>query len=209
MLRSKSVQQSRPTNNNNNAAAGGNKLNDKLQQLNGGRSQSNAKGRPSSMYEGSKQLAINGNGKRAPATDPKKPAPGGRAAAAGKAVINDRTPANKNVNQRSPPPSQKLQNGPGAKNLPPLKKVNDDFHSNGFAKLQQKVSNQPLVVSYEEDDHVGGLNLELRGNSKYIPVSDNPNYDDDNGSYQSNRRGGGGGRDVDKLLNNARKGRFA
>jgi hypothetical protein len=77
---------------------------------------------------------------------------------------------------------------------------------NGFAKLQQQVSKKsggPVVVTYEDESDFGGgmrkggggrsdLNLELRGQSHYIPVNDEL-----------------GGDQLDKLLNNARKGRFS
>lgn len=79
---------------------------------------------------------------------------------------------------------------------------------NGFAKLQQQVAKKvggPMVVTYEDESDYGGamkkggggrsdLNLELRGQSHYIPVNDRDDL---------------GGDQLDKLLSNARKGRFS
>lgn len=73
---------------------------------------------------------------------------------------------------------------------------------NGFAKLQQQAGKKqgPMVVTYEDDEDLGvgrrggggtrsDSGLELRGQSKYIPVDD--------------------GDQLDFLLTNARKGKFS
>lgn len=117
------------------------------------------------------------------------------------------------------PTNNKPSNAPppkGGAKVPPLGGVgktaggrgsdNDRGNVNGFAKLQQQVSKKsggPVVVTYEDESDYGGgmkrggggrsdLNLELRGQSHYIPVNDDF-----------------GGDQLDKLLGNARKGKFS
>lgn len=81
----------------------------------------------------------------------------------------------------------------------------------GFAKLQLKAAKGPQIVTYEDEGPSaprGGMgnrgrqnenmDLELRGQSKYMPIRD-----DDESDFISH-----GGDQVDRLLNNARRGRF-
>jgi hypothetical protein len=79
---------------------------------------------------------------------------------------------------------------------------------NGFAKLQLKAAKGPQIVTYEDEGpsaprgggrgrHGGdGLDLELKGQSKYMPIRD----DDDYPSV--------GGDQLDRLLGNAKRGKF-
>jgi hypothetical protein len=242
-MRSKSVQQSRPgagPNNNKNNNNNNNKLNEKLDRLNNDkRSVSNVKNRPASMYEGSKPQANNAKGGGG------KPTGGGAGAgmnidqkkamksAFGHAVMNEKLPPNKGLgggagpaaNKNPPPQNNKFGNQNNNNNfkndLMPPKKMKDDFAINGFAKLQQKVQGQPLVVSYEEDENpmAGNKNrrgggggggrgemeesLELRGQSHYIPVTD----DDNSYNFPPQRKKND--KQVSDVLMNARKGKFA
>jgi hypothetical protein len=242
MLRSKSVQQQRP----NNTVANTN-TKKAIDQANNPRSNSNVRPRPSSMYDGAKQgnkfdaSSITGKGKE----QPKKATAFGHSVASSDKKndqINSKVPSNP-VKGNGPPPLKSSVKPPVNRNLG---KGHDDddrgggLGMNGFAKLQNKVKNQPLIMSYEEDemqiagigggrkggaaggrnerrnhddhdDYGGGggdLNLELRGQSRYIPVNERIDDFDDHSS------GGGGGRNkkgdqIDKLLSNARKGKYA
>jgi hypothetical protein len=234
LMRSKSVQQSRPG-----AGPNNNKLNDKLDRLNNNdkRSVSNVKNRPASMYEGSKPQANNargggggkptGGGGAGMNNDPKK----AMKSAFGHAVMNEKLPPNKGhggaggaANKNPPPQNNKFGNQNNNNNfkndLMPPKKMKEEMAINGFAKLQQKVQGQPLVVSYEEDENpmAGNKNrrggggggrgemeesLELRGQSHYIPVTD----DDNSYNYPPQRNKNG--KQVSDVLMNARKGKFA
>jgi hypothetical protein len=241
MLRSKSVQQPRPTN----TTATNNNAKKAVEQANNPRSNSNAKPRPSSMYDGAKAnkfegSSISGKGKE----QPRKTAFGHSAAASDKKndINNTKLPSS-HVKGSAPPPLKSSVKPPVNRNLG--KGHDDDSRAeglgmNGFSKLQNKVKNQPLIISYEEDDMhgvgIGGgrkggggggggrndrrnyddhgdyggggdLNLELRGQSRYIPVNERiDDFVDDHG--------GGGGRNkkgdqIDKLLSNARNGKYA
>eukprot|EP00599_Poterioochromonas_sp_BG-1_P012691 CAMPEP_0173155752 /NCGR_PEP_ID=MMETSP1105-20130129/14307_1 /TAXON_ID=2985 /ORGANISM="Ochromonas sp., Strain BG-1" /LENGTH=690 /DNA_ID=CAMNT_0014072267 /DNA_START=11 /DNA_END=2083 /DNA_ORIENTATION=+ len=217
LLRSKSVQQQRPGNQNNQnnkapvsergggaGAVGGNDA----------RSKSNMRPRPSSMYEGSKQLQINGranNNNNNKPNQSKVEQKKASKAAFGNAVINDKMPAGgahkapslAAGNQKKP-----TTNAVGAKDKVPNKGRDSEGGINGFAKLQAKVHNQPVIVTYEDED-VGAskssLNLELRGQSRYVPVHESSIDEGDDYSY----RGRGGGDQLDKLLANTKKGKFA
>lgn len=78
----------------------------------------------------------------------------------------------------------------------------------GFQKLQQRVGkvSGPTIVSYDDENDNGGGGgggsggLELRGQSRYVAVSDD-DYAYPGGALQSDQ--------LDKLLNNNRRGKFA
>lgn len=216
LLRSKSVQQQRPGNQNNQnnkapvsergggaGAIGGNDA----------RSKSNIRPRPSSMYEGSKQPQVNGHANNSNKPNQSKVEQKKSSKAAfGHAVMNDKMPAggaHKAPSQASTNQKKPATNAVGAKDRVANKGRDSEGGINGFAKLQAKVHNQPVIVSYEDED-VGAskssLNLELRGQSRYVPVHESSIDEGDDYSYRGR---GGGGDQLDKLLANTKKGKFA
>eukprot|EP00981_Chlorochromonas_danica_P011165 scaffold3779_cov254-Ochromonas_danica.AAC.25 len=74
----------------------------------------------------------------------------------------------------------------------------------GFQQLQQRVNrvSGPVIVSYEDEENNGGAGLELRGQSRYVPVRDEDynNYEDNNFLHNDQ---------LDHLLAKNRRGKFA
>lgn len=74
----------------------------------------------------------------------------------------------------------------------------------GFQQLQQRVNrvSGPVIVSYEDEENNGGAGLELRGQSRYVPVRDEDynSYEDNNVLHNDQ---------LDNLLAKNRRGRFA
>lgn len=204
MMRSKSVQQPRPA-----PASEGRSSSVERRRITAANDNNGNKQRPSSMHAapvGRIPNELPFKKHNLSAAEQKKQA---KVAFGGSAVNGEKklSAAGSNVTNSKQGPKANKSTG----DLLAHKRNGNEGVSNGFAKLQLKTTGGPRVVTYEDDEAIdilparrggngnsmqGSMNLELRGQSKYISVGNDDEVSGDQldqllaGTRRNNRHGG-------------------